>query len=512
MSLIDKSKRRIANTTQPIKIFNTEAEFNTWKATLPSPDDISKFLVIQKYETFGDVTSATRTETTLSGENFNLFSPKVNYFTATSDTPMTVQPKFTNPSGVLSYSIDNGTTWTPITSGASTTSATSVKFRGIMPTLTLFKNLNPNNAWAFTGGTNVRLSGDITTLLAENGNTKEAGGFAFCYMFYNQANLTEANITIPHKMAVEAGEAMFAYCTNLVVPPKIATMEMETGSLYMMFSGCSGLKTTPKLPAKVLTKMCYAEMFSECTSLTTMQEMSAETLAEKCCENMFMSCSSLITLPKSLPAMNLALNCYHLMFNGCSALTTAPELPATVMVPNCYLEMFAHCRALVNAPALPSMTLASYCYGHMFGNCNSLKVAPALPATTLIDNCYNSMFSNNASLVATPILPATTLAISCYHAMFSGCEALTTIPVLLSTPAILPRNCYSNMFSNCTGLTSLKAMSFGNDDCAIAMFDNIPNLFSATQQGVYQVPMTSIFPQNVFSNLGTLAGTIYGKQ
>lgn len=512
MSLIDKSKRRIANTTQPIKVFNTEAEFNTWKATLPSPDDVSKFLVIQKYETFGDVTSAARTETTLSGENFNLFSPKVNYFTATSDTPMTVQPKFTNPTGALSYSIDDGNTWTPITSGASTTSATSVKFRGTMPTLILFKNLNPNNAWTFTGGTNVRLSGDITTLLAENGNTKEAGGFAFSYMFYNQTNITEANITIPQKMGIEAGEAMFASCTSLVVPPKIATMEMATGSLYMMFLGCTGLKTTPKLPAKVLTKMCYAEMFSECTSLTTMQEMSAETLAEKCCENMFMSCSSLTTLPKSLPAMNLALNCYHLMFNGCSALTTAPELPATIMAPNCYAEMFKHCHALVNAPALPSMTLASRCYIGMLSNCNSLKTAPVLPATVLVDNCYTGMFANDISLIAAPILPATALALACYEAMFSGCKALTTIPVLLSAPAILPRNCYSSMFSSCTGLTSLKAMSFGNDDCAMAMFDNIPNLFSATQQGVYQVPMSSIFSQTLFSDLGTLAGTIYGKQ
>ena len=138
-------------------------------------------------------------------------------------------------------------------------------------------------------------------------------------------------------------------------------------------------------------------------------ELPATTLANNCYFNMFTGCSSLTTAPV-LPATTLAQSCYNYMFQGCTSLTTAPVLPATTLVSNCYRSMFEGCTSLTTAPELPATTLADYCYNYMFNGCTSLTTAPVLPATTLTNNCYNDMFYNCTGLVTAPQLPATTLA------------------------------------------------------------------------------------------------------
>ena len=97
--------------------------------------------------------------------------------------------------------------------------------------------------------------------------------------------------------------------------------------------------------------------------------------------NMFHGCSNLTTTPTELPATTLAQYCYNYMFYGCTGLTSAPELPATTLANYCYQSMFNGCNALTTAPELPATTLAQNCYSEMFGGCTSLTTAPELPAT-----------------------------------------------------------------------------------------------------------------------------------
>ena len=155
----------------------------------------------------------------------------------------------------------------------------------------------------------------------------------------------------------------------------------------------------------------------------------ATTLADNCYSGMFGGCKSLTTAP-ALPATTLASYCYLNMFNGCTSLTTTPNLPATTLAINCYGSMFRGCTSLTTAPELPATTLAQNCYANMFYGCTSLTTAPELPATTLSGNCYNGMFKNCTALTMAPELPATTLVKSCYEDMFNGCTSLNYIKCL----------------------------------------------------------------------------------
>ena len=181
-----------------------------------------------------------------------------------------------------------------------------------------------------------------------------------------------------------------------------------------------------KLPATTFENKCYESMFSGCTSLTTAPELPATTLKIQCYFNMFHGCTSLTTAPE-LPVTTLIYLCYGSMFSGCTSLTIAPELPATTLASQCYDSMFYGCTSLTTAPELPATTLASQCYNNMFHGCTSLTTAPELPATTLASKCYSSMFSNCTSLTTAPELPATTLVNQCYSSMFSGCTHLNYV-------------------------------------------------------------------------------------
>ena len=218
--------------------------------------------------------------------------------------------------------------------------------------------------------------------------------------------------------------------TNQVVFPSGTTRNMNG-----LFINNTKLISAENLimPATTVTENCYYNMFSGCTSLTTAPELPATTLASSCYNSMFQGCTSLTTAPE-LPATTLANNCYSNMFRGCTSLTTAPELPATTLANNCYYYMFSGCTALTTAPKiLPATTLASYCYYHMFDGCTSLTTAPELPATTLVDQCYYGMFKDCIALTTAPELPATTLVTSCYRTMFSGCTSLCYIKAMFTT-------------------------------------------------------------------------------
>ena len=142
----------------------------------------------------------------------------------------------------------------------------------------------------------------------------------------------------------------------------------------------------------------FAALFYDYIGNETCKIVSAEnlilpatTLVDNCYSYMFLNCTSLTTAPE-LPATTLTQYCYNYMFSGCTALTTAPVLPATTLASRCYQFMFEGCTSLTTAPELPATTLANNCYQYMFQGCTALTTAPELPATTLANNCYQYMF------------------------------------------------------------------------------------------------------------------------
>ena len=297
------------------------------------------------------------------------------YVEFVSSTAMTITPKYTNSGVTLQYSL-NGSTWTPIVSGATTPSANIIYFRGqATGTKSLFILNEGTNAWTFSGATNLECNGKLDRLiqntLGSDVDVLTIGTYCFSYMFYNIATLIKA--------------------------PALPATTLANYCYTQMFQGCTSLTTAPALPATTLANYCYTQMFYKCTSLTTAPALPATTLKDACYQYMFQGCTSLKTVP-ALPATTLANYCYTQMFYGCTSLTTAPALPATTLKDACYQYMFYGCTSLTTVPALPATTLASNCYQYMFYGCTSLKTVPALPATTLASNCYQYMFYGCTSL------------------------------------------------------------------------------------------------------------------
>ena len=452
----------------------------------------------------------------------------------------------------LSYSTNNGQTWTSLTTSEETQSfGTFTAGDKIM-----FKGQNSvyadGDEWIYNtfGGTaEFNVYGNIMSLIYDDnfvGQTSfDYNPYVFLCLFYGATNIISAENLIMPTMTLTEGcyEEMFMDCTSLTTPPTLPATTLEGYCYCDMFDGCTSLTTAPELPATTLAGNCYAAMFYGCSNLTTAPALPATTLVERCYASMFEDCTSLTTAP-ALTATTLAWACYDRMFKGCTSLTTAPALPATTLANYCYLYMFQNCTSLTTAPALPATTLAEDCYNGMFAGCTSLTTAPALPATTLVKECYYDMFKGtnvlpdctnidftSQTVVASGglkglfsgtkvtntdlqqllpkdgnnryCLPVTTLANKCYYQMFSNCTALTTAPELPATT--LAEQCYCEMFYGCTGLvnapTTLPATTLV-EKCYYYMFKNCTGLVNAPV-----LPATTLRNycyQNMFENCTSL--------
>ena len=418
----------------------------------------------------------------------------------------------------ISYSLDNGETWTTQNVGSGYGSVSletpnlsqgdKVLWKGIGKYISTPET---SSEGSFTATGNYKVSGNMLSLVYDDnfaGKTSFPVNYAnFRSLFGGNSKLISAeNLVLPATTLTSyCYQNMFINCTSLTIAPELPATTLATGCYQQMFLNCSSLTTAPVLPATTLANNCYTSMFSGCTSLTSVPELNATTLTINCYQNMFSGCTSLTTAPE-LPATTLVTQCYQYMFRNCTSLTTAPELPATTLANACYSQMFDGCTSLTTAPELPATTLTNNCYSGMFSGTNVLpdcsnidftsstvvasgglaglfkgtKITdndinsilpkdgdnkPCLPVTTLTASCYKGMFKDCTLLTTLPKLYGTTLATFCYDGMFNGCTGITTIPSNYLTATTLANYCYGDnhegagdeggMFENCTSLTTV---------------------------------------------------------
>ena len=237
--------------------------------------------------------------------SYNKYEPEKEYLTfeAIESGTFTVRLHGTDKEGTiltsLSYSLDNGDTWT-------TSTTVETLNREIYIELETTE-ISANDKVLFKGvGSSAHVSFTTSTEYNAYGNPMS--------LFYgdNFKNVTE----------LWYGCFMGMFGGSPVVSAE---------NVYLGFT--------------TLANHCYSSMFGGCTSLTTAPELPATTLVSNCYNYMFYGCTSLTTAPV-LPATTLADYCYYYMFGGCTSLTTAPELPATTLVSNCYNYMFYGCSNL----------------------------------------------------------------------------------------------------------------------------------------------------------------------
>ena len=393
----------------------------------------------------------------------------------------------------VSYSMDDGETWTEIVNSGTTVivpipvqTGDIVKWKGNVKSFGVMNGTSPAFSY-FTSDCRFNAYGNLMSLCyGDNFLSKKTLTYdcQFAGLFYGATNyggcgckLVDASNLILQatKLTFSCYRNMFRNNNKLIAAPQLPATELGKNCYHSMFYECASLTTPPKLPAKTLNDYCYFYLFGKCTSLTTAPELPATTLADYCYYCMFHTCTSLTEAPE-LPATKLVSHCYRQIFHGCTSLTAAPELPATTLADGCYVYMFNGCTSLTTAPELPVTTLKYSCYAGMFYNCTSLTTAPELPATTMATYCYDNMFQGCTSLTTAPELPATTLAENCYHSTFLNCTSLTEAPVLSATT--LANYCYSYMFQGCTSLTTAPELQTQilADGCYYNMFYNCPSL------------------------------------
>ena len=358
----------------------------------------------------------------------------ITYFAFKSLQDSTFQ--FTNDG--LSYSTDNGTTWTSLSANTPTPTVVTgnkILFKGELVPTKIF------GIGTFSSTGRFEVQGNIMSLIfGDNYDGKTS-----------LANRTVSGTTISYDYVFAC---LFKDCDKLVYSEDLIlpATTLNTNCYKQMFDNCTSLLTTPQLPAKSLTYMCYSYMFRNCISLKAGPKLPATTLGNYCYQYMFENCTSLI-YTTILPALTITAGSYWGMFNNCASIKVACDMLATSGQHYCCRQMYKGCTSLIKAK-VPSMNLSasySYQYQYMYMNCTSLESTPDLPSTTLGSTCYSSMFSNCTSLTKTCELPAMSVPNSAYSYMFYGCTSLVEAPELPATS--VKNSSYSYMFALCTSLT-----------------------------------------------------------
>lgn len=232
-----------------------------------------------------------------------------DYFTFTAIDSGT----FTFVGDDLSYSLDNGSTWSTLTNGNSTPTVSANS--NILWKASLSSTTSTTGIGHFSSSGRFNIEGNTMSLLYGDD-------------FSNQTSLNDIIYTY---------SGMFSGNTNVVSAENMI------------------------LPATTAKQRCYANMFSGCTSLTTAPLiLPATTLEGGCCYTMFYGCTSLTTAPQ-IVATTTAANGYFGMFRGCKNLTKAPDLLAPTLLTGAYRQMFYGCSKLNSIKCLATNISASNC-------------------------------------------------------------------------------------------------------------------------------------------------------
>ena len=208
------------------------------------------------------------------------------------------------PNLSISYSTDNGSTWTDLEIYSSTNLSTintgdKILIKGINNKISTAWNsyyrIYTSKTFKVYGNTMSLLFGDNFTNNSEftSGTTHN-----LCGLFYGTTSLTDAS--------------------NLILPASVCTTSCYNG----MFRGCTNLATAPQLPATNSAQDCYSSMFEGCINLEEAPEINLTNMSPACCKRMFcMSRNAKLTTPKMTksPILRCAIaaeSCYEEMFKG----------------------------------------------------------------------------------------------------------------------------------------------------------------------------------------------------
>lgn len=180
----------------------------------------------------------------------------------------------------IEYSL-NGGEWTSITAASSPTAINVVaddviRFKGTNTTYagnkTNYSSFGKDTSGATDIGSTAHFvaEGNVMSLIyGDNfiGNTAMTGTYNFCSLFKRTHIESAENLVLPSTTLTSyCYRAMFSWCTELAVAPKLPATTLAQGCYWYMFEKCP-MTTAPDLPATTLVKECYGNMFTGCNNL-----------------------------------------------------------------------------------------------------------------------------------------------------------------------------------------------------------------------------------------------------
>ena len=265
-----------------------------------------------------------------------------DYFTIESlqDSNTISITKAKSPANIsLSYSTDDGETWTSVAISSGMTFTTintgdKIMFKGINTRLATawdtYYRFNPSKNFKVYGNAMSLLYGDN---FASNSEFPSGSNNNFAGLFYGTTTLTDAG--------------------NLILPATICTSGCYNG----MFRGCTNLTVAPELPATQSATDCYSSMFEATINLEVAPEINLTNMSQNCCKRMFcMNRNSKITTPK---------------------MTKSPILRCATCATGCYDEMFKGNGNIVEVTCLKTDSVG--CCNNWLLNCSSTGVLKKSP-------------------------------------------------------------------------------------------------------------------------------------
>lgn len=246
-------------------------------------------------------------------------------------------------------SYDSGTTWNTTATSVSTIELYSEDCGYIPPTGTsqyLTFIAQDNGTFTFNGTSGGDIVNDTIYYSLDSGSTWSTLASGATSPTINSGNKIMwkgelqsyggiGTFSSSGRYSVEGNAMSLLYGDNFIGQTTIES----TGALEYLFQGSTGLTSVEHmvLPATSLLRACYYGMFSGCTALTTAMEIlpCTRTIPQSAYANMFYGCASLTRapeLPGKLGSSSSSKNSYNRMFYGCSSLNYIKCL--TTIVPS----------------------------------------------------------------------------------------------------------------------------------------------------------------------------------
>lgn len=259
---------------------NEEGNFNPYSDSFA----ISADTIVEAYSVRSGETSTTVTETCIYDPTHHYEN---DYLTFVILSGGTIQWNSfgSGYNKAIEYSINNGP-WTSVSASPSGTSSTFsvaendvVRFRG---TNSVYAGSKSNYA-GFDGGTAIfNIEGNIMSLVYGDNfvnNTALTGTYNFCSIFKKSNVVSAENLVLPTTVLTNyCYRAMFSYCTQLEIAPKLPATTLAQGCYWYMFEQCE-IFEAPELNATTLVRECYGHMFEGCSNLNYIKCLATTSLS-----------------------------------------------------------------------------------------------------------------------------------------------------------------------------------------------------------------------------------------